>query len=152
MQSAIDQTRPLPTPGSEARPPQEYAPTILIADDEPAIRKFLETGLQSHGFHVLLAADGQQAIDLYRRHGEAIAAVLLDVRMPDLDGPETLKALRRLNPDLRICFMSGDTGNYDLRELRRWGRHVIPKPFRLPEVADALRHLVTEPVRLAEQS
>lgn len=152
MPSSIDRNRRFHPAGSEPRVPHEYHPTILIADDEPAIRKLLETGLQDHGFEVLLAADGQEAIDLYRRHGEAIAAVLLDVRMPGLDGPETLKALRWLNPDLQVCFMSGDCGNYDLSELRRWGRHVLLKPFRLPVLADVLWHLVTEPVLLPEKT
>jgi len=152
MPSSIDRNRRFPPAGSEPRVPDEYRPTILIADDEPAIRKLLETGLQDHGFEVLLAADGQQTIDLYRRHGETIAAVLLDVRMPGLDGPETLKALRRLNPDLQVCFMSGDCGKYDLSELRRWGRHVFPKPFQLPEVAWVLWHLVTEPLLVTERT
>jgi CheY-like chemotaxis protein len=152
MPSSIDRNQRFTPAASETRDPHEYHPTILIADDEPAIRKLLETGLQEHGFDVLLAADGHEAIDLYQRHGKAIAAVLLDVCMPGLDGPETLKVLRRLNPDLQVCFMSGDCGNYDRKELRRWGRQVIPKRFRLPVVADVLWYLVTERVLRPEKT
>jgi CheY-like chemotaxis protein len=68
--------------------------------------------------------------------------VLLDVDMPDLDGPETLDALRELNPEVQACFMSGDSGNYQPDDLRKRGAaHVIAKPFLLKDLANVLRPL-----------
>jgi CheY-like chemotaxis protein len=94
------------------------------------------------GFDVWLAADGREAIDLYREHRESIAVVLLDVRMPGLDGPGTLDALRELNPEVLACFMSGDTGAYDPQELlRRGAASIIAKPFHIDQLANNLRRL-----------
>ena len=72
----------------------------------------------------------REAIDLYREHGEHIALVLLDVRMPGLDGPKTLEALRKLNPEVPACFMTDNTGDYEPQELlQRGATYVITKPF-----------------------
>lgn len=66
--------------------------------------------------------------------------VLLDVRMPGLDGLETLDALRKRDPEVRACFMSGDTGSYEPDELvQRGAAHVIAKPFLLNDLANILR-------------
>ena len=56
------------------------------------------------------------AVDLYRRHRDEIAAALLDVRMPGMNGPETLEALREIDPHLRCSFMTGDPGSTRTRE------------------------------------
>jgi len=118
---------------------------VLVADDEPDIRNVLELGLQQEGFSVWLAADGQEALDLYRGHCETIDVVLLDVRMPRLDGPRTLAALQELTPQIPCCFMSGFLGEYTEAELRTQGaRAVLEKPFRLPEVAQVLRRLADD--------
>jgi CheY-like chemotaxis protein len=85
---------------------------ILIVDDEDPVRRILDLGLRAQGFTVWLAADTLTAVELYRGHHDAIDVVLLDVRMPDRDGPETLAALRELDPHVTCCFMSGDTGDY----------------------------------------
>jgi CheY-like chemotaxis protein len=88
---------------------------------------------------VWTAANGREAIDLYREHREDIAAVLLDVRMPGLDGPETLGALRNLNPEVLACSMSGDTSDSGLEELRQDGAvYVIVKPFLVCELTPVL--------------
>jgi CheY-like chemotaxis protein len=114
-----------------------------VVDDEHFVRSMLQLGLERNGFEVWLASDGREAIDLYRQHRHRIDVVLLDVRMPDLDGPGTLDALRALNPGIAACFMSGDTGAYDAQELlQRGAAHVITKPFHLDPLANTLRVLV----------
>src|SRR5262245_34022324 len=85
-------------------------PGILIADDEELLRTMLQVVLRRQGFNVWMAADGVEAEQLYRKHAHEIDLVLLDVRMPILDGPGTLAALRRQTPGVRCCFMSGDMG------------------------------------------
>jgi DNA-binding response OmpR family regulator len=101
---------------------------VLVVDDEPSIRSLLAVALRQQGFCVWLAADGREAIELDRRHGPEIALVLLDVRMPGLDGPETLTVLRKINPTVMCCFMSDNAGEMKLPA------PVIAKPFRLTEV------------------
>ena len=124
------------------RPPREK-PGVLVVDDEHLVRVMVQLGLERDGFEVWSATDGWQAIRLYREHRDRIAVVLLDVRMPGLDGPATLDALRDLNPDVQVCFMSGDTGVYEPEALlKRGAAHVIAKPFRLEQLAAILRLLV----------
>jgi response regulator RpfG family c-di-GMP phosphodiesterase len=81
-------------------------PGVLVVDDNPLIQALLGKWLRRSGFEVWLASNGPEAIDLYRLHRKAIALVLLDVWMPGLDGPQTLGALRRLNPKVEACFMT----------------------------------------------
>ena len=121
------------------RQPSEK-PGVLVVDDEHMVRIMVQLGLERNGFDVWLARNGREAIDLYRRHTEEIAVVLLDVRMPGLDGPQTLEVLRELNPEVLACFMNGDTGAYEPEDLlQRGAAHVITKPFRLDDLANILR-------------
>jgi CheY-like chemotaxis protein len=91
---------------------------------------------------VWLASNGVEAIEIYRTHRERIAVILLDVRMPDRDGPQTLDTLRELNPAVPACFMTGDGGDYAAEDLiRRGASYVTDKPFVLNDLARLLRHL-----------
>jgi len=117
-------------------------PGVLVVDDEHLVRIMVQLGLERNGFDVWLASNGREAINLYRAHREDIAVVLLDVRMPGLDGPQTLDALRGLNPEVLACVMSGNTGDYEPEELlQRGAAYVITKPFLLDDLAKILRLL-----------
>jgi CheY-like chemotaxis protein len=105
-------------------------PVVLVIDDESEIRKMLSMALRHCGFAVRLAATGNEAVDIYREHHHQIALLLLDVQMPGMDGPATLSALQKINPDLKACFMSGYTGRYSTKVLLDMGAaHVTMKPF-----------------------
>jgi CheY-like chemotaxis protein len=105
-------------------------PVVLIIEDEKALGIMLDEALRHYGFDVQLALTGQQAVDFYREHHDKIDIVLSDVQMPDLDGPTTLAALWKINPNLKCCFMSGSTGKYSANELLEMGAsHVFAKPF-----------------------
>lgn len=93
------------------------SPAILVVDDSAPVRLFLAAVLPRFGFRVRTAAGGREALDLYRLHGPDTDLVLMDVQMPDLDGPETLAALRHLNPAVRCCLMSADSGRYTPQQL-----------------------------------
>jgi CheY-like chemotaxis protein len=122
-------------------------PQILVADDEPGILSLLQVALPQWGFAVWPAASGEEAIDVYRRHGAAIDAVLLDVQLgPGIDGPQTWAALRAMNPSIRGAFMSGDTGRYTPDQLLRLGvTLVVHKPFRsLAHLKGAIQEVLGE--------
>jgi DNA-binding response OmpR family regulator len=131
-------------PGTLGEPGEPSAavpdrPGVLVVDDDPMLLPLLDTVLQRRGFRVWLASGGRDALDVYRRQQSQIGVVLLDVRMPDLDGPGTLAELRRLNPEVLCCFMSGHTGDYTEEELVSLGALCcFAKPFRVHEVAEAL--------------
>jgi DNA-binding response OmpR family regulator len=113
-------------------------------DDESVIRDLLQIALQQQGFVVWAAANGHEAVQLYQRHRQKIALVLLDVRMPGLDGPETLAALRHLDPAVVCCFMTGEAGAFTEAELLQQGAaRVFPKPFALAELRAAVCELAT---------
>jgi CheY-like chemotaxis protein len=117
---------------------------ILVVDDDGSVLFLLQRLLEHQGFRVWSARSGREAIDLYRRHRDGIAVVLLDVRMPGLDGPQTLAVLQKEDPGVLACFMSADLGDYDPEQLLRSGaQHVFPKPFPLDELVGVLRLLAS---------
>jgi anti-anti-sigma factor len=141
LRSAGEQTEPAVPRGRSDLPGG-----ILVADDDPVIRRLLAARLRQEGFPVWLAEHGRQAVELYRRHGLQTAAVLLDVQMPSLDGPATLTALRQLCPAVRCCFMTGDPTPWTEEALLRMGAgRVFLKPFAFTEVLATLRRLGCRP-------
>jgi CheY-like chemotaxis protein len=125
-----------PLPG----PHQAAGPGVLLAEDEPVIRDLLGHLLRAKGFAVWSAADGWEALEVYGRHQADIRAVLLDVHMPRLDGPQTLRALRQFDPGVRCCFITGTAGGDEEEALRAMGpTAVLHKPCTPEELAEALR-------------
>lgn len=105
-------------------------PVVLVGEDEKAVREMLGVALDHHGFSVFLAGGGEEVIQIYSRHRQAIDVVLLDVHMPDCDGPQTLAALQEIEPGVPVVFMSGNIGCYSGEELLALGAvRVLPKPF-----------------------
>lgn len=85
------------------------AGTILLVDDEESVRTLGTRMLERIGFKVLLAADGHEALDVYRNRRDEIALILLDLTMPQMDGEETLHELRRIDAKVRVVISSGYT-------------------------------------------
>jgi CheY-like chemotaxis protein len=124
-------------PGPHAISP----PAVLVAEDEPVLRDLLQFMLEGLGFRACLAADGLEAVELYRQHREEIGAVVLDIHMPRLDGPGTLQALRGIEPQVGCVFITDDPDCVEADLLAMGATAVLKKPF-LPEALDAaLRRL-----------
>jgi CheY-like chemotaxis protein len=104
-------------------------PAVLVVDDEPKIRALLEALLRNMGFGVALAADGTQAVEVYRCRPGAFALVLVDLHMPRMDGPATLAALRRIDPAVRCCLMSGSPAELDEVASLPGVTGLLEKPF-----------------------
>ena len=126
----------------------EPAPGILVAEDDPALLNLLKMVFQRQGFTVWPAGNGRAAVELFRRNRERIDVVLLDVLMPELDGPQALAELRRVEPGVACCLMSGHTGSYGGAEIEELGAlRLYDKPFRAQEVAQELWQIAQQRVR-----
>ena len=105
---------------------------ILIADDERMLRKALSKVLSRAGYDILVAADGAEAVELYREHGASIGLVILDMNMPVLDGPGAFAGIRSLSPSARIVMATGESAS-DVWP--RFGEDkplgILQKPFSL---------------------
>ena len=114
--------------------------TVLFAEDEAMSRWAGKLSLEKAGFTVLLARDGREAVDLFREHADSIVAVLLDVRMPELNGHEAFEELRRTHPGTRVIVVSGTGEEEDIR--RSFGDGLagfVPKPHSPEELIAAVR-------------
>lgn len=79
--------------------------TILLVDDEPEARDMLAKTLTRRGHKVFIASSGQQAIDTYKEHKPS--CVFLDVKLPDIQGPEVLQKLKQIDPQAKVYFITG---------------------------------------------
>ena len=121
------------------------SPRLLLVDDEDAIRTIAQLSLERvGGWTVIPAASGQSALEAARNEGP-FDAVLLDVMMPDLDGPTTLKRLRAgpLDPHTPVVFLTAKVAAADRDRLRALGAAgTIPKPFDPMTLPEELRRIL----------
>lgn len=116
------------------------AGVILLVDDEESIRAMGNRMLERLGFQVLAAADGRAALEIYRARREEIALVLLDLTMPHMDGAETFRELRRIDPMVRIIMSSGYTeSEIAPRFASERLSGFLQKPYALYALAQCLR-------------
>ncbi len=120
----------------------EVAPiSVLVVDDEEGIRGLLSEALHQAGFRVLTAPNGENVPEMCRK--EDIRLVITDLVMPEREGLETIQALRREFPRIRIVAMSGKFIGTGLRAAQMLGAdETIAKPFDLATVLTVVRRLL----------
>ncbi len=116
---------------------------VLIVDDEPFVLKLVQTVLENAGFAVVAAKGGGEALALLDKHD--IDALVTDVMMPGMSGPELIRAARRQHPRLPVCCMTGCIADQDVSTPQ--GTRVIKKPFRPQELVDGVRRTIAQPVQ-----
>jgi PAS domain S-box-containing protein len=131
-------------PGAQEAPAEEEPrgghETILLIEDEPIILELGRQMLQSLGYRVLTARDGQEGIALYTAWHSEIDLILLDVIMPRMSGHDTFYELRRINPKAKIVLITGYSPEQVAAELLAQGAlGVIQKPYERRELARAVR-------------
>lgn len=114
---------------------------IMIVDDEASIRDMTGSTLQSYNYRVILAADGTEAVALYAQHAKEIAVVLTDLMMPFMDGAATIRALRKLNPGLRVIAASGLSGSVRNAEEVKVDAF-LAKPYTVEKLLRAIRKVL----------
>ena len=113
--------------------------TILLVEDEDAVRTFSTRALMNKGYEVVGAENGEDALRVLEGHNqEDIDLLITDVMMPDMDGPTLAKHLRANNPKLRIIFISGYTEDR-LKDHMGENIYFLPKPFTLKQLAHKVK-------------
>ena len=125
-------------------PPERSHPaTILVVDDEAAVRDFVRLALVHAGYAVQLATDAPSALDLVRATPDRFALVLTDVRMPGRTGADLADDLRAVAPAVPIAFMSGfSSGPAHQPITLPPGAAVLDKPFSVDQLVGAVRQVL----------
>lgn len=122
--------------------------TILVIDDEPGIRELLNTLLRQHGYDVVVAENGQDGLELFRR--ESPDVLVLDLNMPGMDGLTVLQLVRSMSPLQPVVILTG-AGTAEMeQQVRALGvTEYLEKEFSLHLLDDSLKRLLipTDPSR-----
>jgi two-component system, OmpR family, response regulator len=114
-------------------------PLALVVDDHEPVRRLFGILAERHGYAPLLAASGDEAVEVFAARRAEVAVVVLDVDMPGMDGPRTLAALRELDPSVRCVFATGEGPGYTTEELAALGAVVATKPLSADALGAAMR-------------
>ena len=118
--------------------------TILLVDDESGIRELILKILRRHGYEVLEAANGEDAVAVWREHSGAIDLVITDVMMPRMGGPELIDRIRKQGGNPRVLYISGYTDDPNIYEGKfPPGTAFLPKLFTLTSLLDRVREVLT---------
>jgi len=123
---------------------------VLVADDEPVVRRLTERMLRQLGYEVVGAADGEEALQTFEKAPDAFELVVLDVMMPRLEGPEALLQMRAIRPRLNAVFVSGYAGVPSEPGAEPTLR-TLQKPFTALQLEEEIRRVVDLAARDAEQ-
>ena len=119
--------------------------SVLVADDNEMLRSLATTILRRHGYRVLSAEDGQEAVEVYEREAGRIDLVILDLTMPRLSGREALQRLRRIDPHVRVLLASGYSTDHLADDDRRHIAGFISKPYRERDLVQAAQEALKAP-------
>jgi len=129
------QTAELPAAGGKE--------TVLVVEDEPGVRDYTAEALRTYGYHVIKAENAGEALLICEQKGERIHLVLTDVVMPHVNGPELAGRLEKLQPGIKVLFMSGYTG-----KVADMGAEHIQKPFSPEQLATRVRAVLARTGKL----
>ncbi len=116
---------------------------ILLVDDEATIRALASMVLVQLGYEVILASCGRKGIDLYAKERGHIRAVVLDMAMPDMDGLEVLRELKRIDPQVKVAIAAGYIPETSRAELEAAGAAaIIQKPYTMHEIGAVLEKIL----------
>ncbi len=118
--------------------------TILLVEDEEAVRSFAARALRMRGYHVLEAGGGEEALEMVKDEDVSIDLIITDVVMPNMDGPALVRRVKELKPGLAVIFMSG----YAEEAFRKADQssediHFLPKPFGLKQLAAKVKDVLS---------
>jgi len=142
-------SRPAPAvPADELRAAAHGTETILLAEDEPIVRRLAVRILERAGYTVLAASDGEEALRLFEENGAVVSLVILDVVMPRLSGHEVYRRIKKASPDLKVLFCTGhDPETAQSNLIAEEHLRLIEKPFEAGTLLAAVREALDEEVQ-----
>ena len=124
--------------------------TVLLVEDEDAVRSFAARALRMRGYQVLEAGGGEEALEIVQQAAGSIDLVITDVVMPNMDGPTMVRAVKQLHPHLPVIFMSGYAEEAFRKNAQSSeGIHFLPKPFGLKQLAAKVKEVLSDPASAA---
>ena len=119
--------------------------TVLLVEDEDAVRLFSARALRNKGYNVLEARSGDAALEMMNAHKGEIDLLITDVVMPRMDGPTLIREVRIQRPDMKVIFISGYAEDSFRRKLdENADIHFLPKPFSLKQLAGKVKEVMRE--------
>ncbi len=142
----------VPTETAELSAPPFGSETILLAEDDPVVRNLARTVLAEFGYRVIEAKDGLEAVEKFATFEDSLQLLLFDVMMPEKNGKEAYNEIKKLQPDIKVLFMSGYTDDIVSNSgLDEEYLNLIPKPFTQTILLKKVREVLDKPTGL-EQS
>lgn len=123
---------------------QPNGPTIMLVDDEDVIRTMGRDILRVLGYQVILASNGEEAIQTYLEHKDDIALILLDWHMPGMAGMEILENLWNLNEEVKIILATGWGPPRELDQIKRSGHQIglLQKPYLVKDLQNEIANFL----------
>jgi PAS domain S-box-containing protein len=143
---AADSTESQHAPEEKVELPTGQGELILVTDDEYAIREIIKVTLEANKYRVMTANDGTEAVALFAEHKNEIKTVIMDLMMPYMDGPATIRALKKMSSEVKFIAVSGLMENEKVGEISDEGRVAfLAKPFTTEQLLIMLRQLLDAP-------
>ena len=141
----------IPEPREEDLFEWTYGGLVLFVDDEEEVREVGKLILEKHGFSVILASDGQEAVEIFKERSSEIQAVVLDMTMPRLNGYDTFTVMKRIKPGIRVILCSGYNEQETLRVFNSMKPSgFIQKPYKASDLIRKLSSFFRHDSRLGE--
>ena len=140
----IDENAPLAVETERAGPRDVTGQdTILLVEDEEAVRSFAARALKLRGYSVIEAAGGEEALEIVQNAKSPIHLLITDVVMPNMDGPTLVRAVKRIRPEMAVIFMSGYAEEaFRRNDEKAEDLHFLPKPFGLKQLAAKVKDVL----------
>jgi len=117
--------------------------TILLVEDEEAVRSFAARALKLRGYSVIEASGGEEALEIVQNAKAPIHLLITDVVMPNMDGPTLVRAVKRIRPEMAVIFMSGYAEEaFRRNDEKAEDLHFLPKPFGLKQLAAKVKDVL----------
>jgi nitrogen-specific signal transduction histidine kinase/CheY-like chemotaxis protein len=129
--------------GQVQSPAKQGTETILLAEDHESVRKMTSTMLRDHGYTILEAVDGEDAVQQFHQHQDTIQLLLLDVVLPKKNGKEVYEEVKKARPGLKVLFTSGYSADViHAKGIVDEGLHFISKPANMRELLQKIRDVL----------